>query len=160
MRSSRWGPGCGCLHRTGQVWPRPGGTQQEGKAGFAGGGEALAKPPSGGEEGNTGKINSKQRFFFFSSQRQEIIKNISHSHIHQSNQSPCSLTKCVLAVATRDLCGEERRSTETPGEAPPSDSGSTSAPVPGPPRAVGGHRPEPGGPAFTAGQRLEPPESP
>ena len=46
MRSSRWGLGCGCLHRTGQVWPRPGGTQQEGKAGFAGGGEALAKPPS------------------------------------------------------------------------------------------------------------------
>ena len=46
MRSSQWGPGCGCLHRTGQVWPRPGGTQQEGKAGFAGGGEAPAKPPS------------------------------------------------------------------------------------------------------------------
>ena len=46
MRLSRWGPGCGCLHRTGQLWPRAGGTQREGKTGFAGRGEALAKPPS------------------------------------------------------------------------------------------------------------------
>lgn len=69
------------------------------------------RPNGGGEEGNTGKI-IQNKDFFFSSQRQEIIKNISHSHIHQSNQSPCSLTKCVLAVATRDLYGEKRRSTE------------------------------------------------
>ena len=71
------------------------------------------RPNGGREEGNTGKIIQNKDIFFQASDRKSL--KTSHSHIHQSNQWPCSLTKCVLAVATRDLSGEERRSTENTG---------------------------------------------
>lgn len=42
-------------------------------------------------------------FFFFSRQRQEIIRNKSCSYTSPPNQPPSSLRKCLLAGATRDL---------------------------------------------------------